>query len=184
MCVDCGLASPRIAQVDPGDGPPSEVVLSQSCTPSSCSNGHSSAFQNNAPRTSMTNRKSMGESESPCHSPRPWQIFAPGDPLSRTLVLTDARSTDTQSIKHGGNPICRRISKINDQDMESKARAMSAFNRIEAFLMCNAFAVVWTSLKLSWIKRPLMKAFWLRCTNSSSPSDNLHARTLDKSFPR
>jgi hypothetical protein len=29
MCVDCVLASPRIAQVDPGDGPPPEVVLSQ-----------------------------------------------------------------------------------------------------------------------------------------------------------
>jgi hypothetical protein len=28
MCVDCVLASPRIAQVDHGDGPPSEVVLS------------------------------------------------------------------------------------------------------------------------------------------------------------
>jgi hypothetical protein len=29
MCVDCVLASPRIAQVDPGDGPLPEVVLSQ-----------------------------------------------------------------------------------------------------------------------------------------------------------
>jgi hypothetical protein len=29
MCVDCVLASPRITEVDPGDGPPSEVVLSQ-----------------------------------------------------------------------------------------------------------------------------------------------------------
>jgi hypothetical protein len=29
MCVDCVLASPRIAQVGPGDGPLSEVVLSQ-----------------------------------------------------------------------------------------------------------------------------------------------------------
>jgi hypothetical protein len=29
MCVDCVLTSSRIAQVDPGDGPPSEVVLSQ-----------------------------------------------------------------------------------------------------------------------------------------------------------
>jgi hypothetical protein len=29
MCVDCVLASPRIAQVDPGDEPLSEVVLSQ-----------------------------------------------------------------------------------------------------------------------------------------------------------
>jgi hypothetical protein len=29
MCVDCVLAALRIAQVDPGDGPPSEVVLSQ-----------------------------------------------------------------------------------------------------------------------------------------------------------
>jgi hypothetical protein len=29
MCVDCVLALPRIAQVDPGDGPPLEVVLSQ-----------------------------------------------------------------------------------------------------------------------------------------------------------
>jgi hypothetical protein len=28
MCVDCVLASPRIAQVDPGDEPLSEVVLS------------------------------------------------------------------------------------------------------------------------------------------------------------
>jgi hypothetical protein len=30
MCVDCVLASPRIAQVDLGDEPPSEVVLSAS----------------------------------------------------------------------------------------------------------------------------------------------------------
>jgi hypothetical protein len=29
MCVDCVLATPRIAQVDPGDEPLSEVVLSQ-----------------------------------------------------------------------------------------------------------------------------------------------------------
>jgi hypothetical protein len=28
MCIDCVLASPRIAQVDPGDEPLSEVVLS------------------------------------------------------------------------------------------------------------------------------------------------------------
>jgi hypothetical protein len=30
LCADCVLASPRIAQVDPGDRPPAEVVLSQS----------------------------------------------------------------------------------------------------------------------------------------------------------
>jgi hypothetical protein len=30
MCVDCILASPRIAQVDPGDEPLSKMVLSQS----------------------------------------------------------------------------------------------------------------------------------------------------------
>jgi hypothetical protein len=29
MCVDCVLASPRIAQVGPGDEPFPEVVLSQ-----------------------------------------------------------------------------------------------------------------------------------------------------------
>jgi hypothetical protein len=29
MCVDCILASPKIAQVDPGDEPLPEVVLSQ-----------------------------------------------------------------------------------------------------------------------------------------------------------
>jgi hypothetical protein len=29
MCVDCVLASPRIAQVDPGDEPLPEVILSQ-----------------------------------------------------------------------------------------------------------------------------------------------------------
>jgi hypothetical protein len=29
MCVDCVLTSPRIAQVDPDDGPLPEVVLSQ-----------------------------------------------------------------------------------------------------------------------------------------------------------
>jgi hypothetical protein len=29
MYIDCILASPRIAQVDPGDGPLFEVVLSQ-----------------------------------------------------------------------------------------------------------------------------------------------------------
>jgi hypothetical protein len=32
MCVDCVLASPRIAQVDPGDEPLPEVVLSHSST--------------------------------------------------------------------------------------------------------------------------------------------------------
>jgi hypothetical protein len=34
MCVDCVLASPRIAQVDPGDGPLLEVVLLQLLTTS------------------------------------------------------------------------------------------------------------------------------------------------------
>jgi hypothetical protein len=29
MCVDCVLASPRIAQADPSNGPLPEVVLSQ-----------------------------------------------------------------------------------------------------------------------------------------------------------
>jgi hypothetical protein len=29
MCVDCVLASPKITQVDPGDQPLPEVVLSQ-----------------------------------------------------------------------------------------------------------------------------------------------------------
>jgi hypothetical protein len=33
MCVDCVLTSLRIAQVDPGDRPPSEVVLSQKGIP-------------------------------------------------------------------------------------------------------------------------------------------------------
>jgi hypothetical protein len=33
MCVDCVLASPRIAQVDPGDEPLFEVVLSQLSLP-------------------------------------------------------------------------------------------------------------------------------------------------------
>jgi hypothetical protein len=33
MCIDCVLALPRIAQVDPGDGPLSEVVLSQTLIP-------------------------------------------------------------------------------------------------------------------------------------------------------
>jgi hypothetical protein len=33
MCVDCVLASPRIAQVDPVDGPLLEVVLSQEFLP-------------------------------------------------------------------------------------------------------------------------------------------------------
>jgi hypothetical protein len=32
MCVDCVLASLRIAQVDPGDEPLLEVVLSQACS--------------------------------------------------------------------------------------------------------------------------------------------------------
>jgi hypothetical protein len=34
MCVDCVLASPRIAQVDPSDGPLPEVVLLQLLTTS------------------------------------------------------------------------------------------------------------------------------------------------------
>jgi hypothetical protein len=32
MCVDCVLVSLRIAQVDPGDEPLPEVVLSHSCS--------------------------------------------------------------------------------------------------------------------------------------------------------
>jgi hypothetical protein len=33
MCVDCVLASPRITQVDPGDKPLPEVVLSHELKP-------------------------------------------------------------------------------------------------------------------------------------------------------
>jgi hypothetical protein len=39
MCVDCVLASLRIAQVYPGDEPLPEVILSQRCSPSVAQGG-------------------------------------------------------------------------------------------------------------------------------------------------
>jgi hypothetical protein len=51
MCVDCVLASPRIAQVDPGDEPLPEVVLSQALPPflQPLTGGHSGAGDHPTP---------------------------------------------------------------------------------------------------------------------------------------
>jgi hypothetical protein len=54
MCVDCVLTSPRIAQVDPGDEPLPEVVLSH--------NGHhSQAIQNTLDNLGTTHLTSLYE---------------------------------------------------------------------------------------------------------------------------
>jgi hypothetical protein len=53
---------------------------------------------------SMTKTNSMGERESPCLSPRPWQIRRPGTPFRRTLVLVVESKTEIQLVHRRGQP--------------------------------------------------------------------------------
>lgn len=77
----------------------------------------------------MAKVKSMGEMGSPCRRPQAWPTASPGMPLMDTLVEAVESSMETPSRHRLPNPRCFRISKMNAQETESKARAMSSFRR-------------------------------------------------------
>jgi hypothetical protein len=83
MCVDYVLASPRIAQVDPGDEPPSEVVLSQ-LVPDlvSCPHAHQ---QNGTTERKHRHIVVMGLACPPSHNLHAPQILGPSLPHSHAL---------------------------------------------------------------------------------------------------
>jgi hypothetical protein len=72
--------------------------------PSGWSSNQLSAYLNMALNTSMTRRKSIGDNGSPYRSSHAWQTRSPGASLSRTFVLAEDSSTDTQSRHTLENP--------------------------------------------------------------------------------
>jgi hypothetical protein len=85
--------------------------------------------------------------------------MSPGTPFGKTLVLAEESRADTQSRQREGNLICCNSSRRKAHATKLKARAMSIFRRtLGFFLACNILAESCTSLKLSWINLPLMKA--------------------------
>jgi hypothetical protein len=74
--------------------------------------------------------------------------------------------------------------KRKGHDTKSKALAISILSsRQTTFLAWSCFAEACTSLKLSWMKRPLMNAFWLACTSRSNLGASLLAKTLAVILP-
>lgn len=125
----------------------------------------------------------MGDKGSPCRSPLLWKMVWPGLPLRSTWV--DAEASNLQTISHqtGPKPKCCITYNKKGQETESKAFVISNFKRILASLCwCNNLAVCWTSMKLSKIDRPLMKALWLWDTILSRCPESLLAISLVMSF--
>jgi hypothetical protein len=82
----------------------------------------------------MTSINNSGDNGSPWCNPRAWQIHWLGAPFSRTLVLAERRSSDTQFIQALEKSKWCRISKRNAHATESKALERSALNRMVGFL--------------------------------------------------
>jgi len=121
----------------------------------------------------MTRIKSTGDKGSPCLSPRLCSILSPGEPLSKIWVEEVARSPLTISHQIGPKPRFCITSNKKGQDTESNALVISSFRRIRAcFCWCRNFVVCCTSMKLSRMKRPLMKALWfgLWCDHLVQPT--------------
>lgn len=79
-------------------------------------------------RTSITRTKSMGDSGSPCRSPRRWIILSLGSPFSSILVdeyEQDYCRRHSKWRQPCPKPIWMRTSRRKNQDTESKAFDMS-----------------------------------------------------------
>jgi hypothetical protein len=154
------------------------------CAPSSAKIDQASPWHIIALRTTITRRKSIGESGSPKQKPLTWQIFSPGVPFSSTLVLAVERMADNQFNQMLGNPMNHMISMRNGQATESKALAMSTLRSREGIRQAwSDLAEAYMSLKFSWMHLPFMMALWHGCTILSSFGARWFAMILEKSFP-
>uniref|UniRef100_A0A0A8Y901 Uncharacterized protein n=1 Tax=Arundo donax TaxID=35708 RepID=A0A0A8Y901_ARUDO len=72
----------------------------------------------------------IGESGSPCRSPRRCQIYSSRSSLRSALVDAEERSSHTMLYQERPKPRWRRTSRRNGQGTESKAFEMSSFRRI------------------------------------------------------
>lgn len=85
------------------------------------------------------------------------------------------------SLRICPKPRCLRTSNRNGQETESKALEMSSLNkRLADFRLCRQRAVCCANMKLSQIKRPLIKALWLREPNSCNRLARQFANSLVK----
>lgn len=108
----------------------------------------------------MARMNSIGESESPCLTPRKCLMGRPGLPFRSTLEEEDARSCEIQRRHRGPNPNTTRSSRRNAQDKVSKALEISSFSKIfEIFFLLKSTSTRWTYLKLSWMNLRLVNAF-------------------------
>jgi hypothetical protein len=119
------------------------------------------AAQNSLPSTSITKMNSIGDNESPWRTPRLCLIVRPGWPLSKMRDEAEDNSSDIQRRHSALKPIAH--------DTVSKALEMSSFSSTFGILFFLRYtAARCTYLKLSWIVRPRMKAFWFAETSSAS----------------
>jgi hypothetical protein len=77
-------------------------------------------------------------------------------------MIFDERSKEIHSVHLKEKPICWSKESKKSRFTVSNALAMSTLRRMhEVFRTCSNLAEDWTTLKLSWIARPLMNAHLL-----------------------
>jgi hypothetical protein len=119
-------------------------------------------------RTSITRTKSMGDSGSPCRSPRRWIILSLGSPFSSILVDEDESRTTAGGTASGAN-LVRSQYEWEPQPPEERTKILSQrlsicpiWGGCEASCYCfNFLAICCTSIKLSYIS--LLHKSWLVC---------------------
>ena len=110
--------------------------------------------------------------------------------LSRMAIQEDRVEEVTskplkRSRQRGPKPILASTSSRKGQETESKAFVMSSLRRILGYFWeCKNLTVCCTNMKLSWIKRPLMKAVWLGETITLRRHANLLARIFVTSLAK
>jgi hypothetical protein len=121
----------------------------------------------------------------PFRWPRLWKIRSPGTSLRRILVLAVERRVDIQFVQMRGQPIVVRRSRRKTHPKESKALVRSILNMILGnFRPDSDHAMPRTYLKLSWIRRPLIKALWFGEMRVGRWGAKLLAAALEKNFPK
>lgn len=125
----------------------------------------------------------MGNNESPWRTPLLYSIGGPCLPFN--MILEDAMliSDEIHLRQVDPNPRARSTLRRNDHDKLSKAFEMSSLRSSMGTLFFLIHATAHCMyLKLSWMLRFLMKAFWFLATSESSLAANLRVRILEASL--
>jgi hypothetical protein len=149
---------------------------------SSCKNSSVEAFSTNHDRASMTSIKSIGDSGSPWCSPLLWEMISLGTPFSRIWVKDVASSP--LIISHHIVPKLNFFMTSSRKAQETESNAFEMPNlRSKQGCLCwwRNRVICYTSIKLSWMNRFLMKVDWFGDTISCILSANhLYALLVSK----